>query len=201
MTDEYINNKRYKNEKSILKEEIYFGQILGIIIIILSILNLFSTTNLMVSNLMICTIILGVSLVIIGLIFPYFLYYPSKAFKFVTNKILYFIFLIILFVIYVLLILPIGIFAQKKLRKKYGFYHWSEEFIGQSEGFKKSDIKYIDYNKNKKNKLKNIIEIIMYFVTSKQYLFLPLLFLLIIVGLLFFFVTSSVVAPMIYTLF
>ncbi len=201
MIDEYINNKKYKDEKNTLKEEIYFGQILGFIIIILSTFNFFNTTNLMVSNLMIYTIILGVSLVIVGLIFPYFLYYPSKVLKYITNKIFYFIFLVILFVLYILLVLPVGMFTQKKLRIKYGFYKWNDKAIENMVGFKKSDIKYIDYSKNKKNKLKNVIEIIMYFVTSKQYLFLPLLFLLIIIGLLFFFVTSSVVAPMIYTLF
>ncbi len=204
MIDAYINTINSKKEKENLKQEILFGQGFGIILIITAGLGYLSTNNSNIELLMKCLIALGGILLITGLVFPYILYYPSKWMKKFINKIFTIIFLCMLIIVYIFVILPISFIKQKKWSEKYGFVVWNKYTKNISwKGFeKRQDIVQKDVKSIKRsNRVKTVFEIIGYFIERKHYILLPIILILVFLGLMFFFVTSSVVTPMIYTLF
>lgn len=203
MTNNYIDSINKKREKENLKQEVIFGQTIGIIIVIICTLKYCSTKNLITSNILLAFIGFGILLFITGLVFPYILYYPSKFLKFITNKIFNLIFSIILLITYILFIIPISLIVGKKYRKKYDFYTWNGSSKNiKFNGFTKKELNYIDYNNdNLPTRIKIIRQIVNHFFNTKQYALIPIIFILIFIGLLFFFITSNIVSPMIYTIF
>jgi hypothetical protein len=47
----------------------------------------------------------------------------------------------------------------------------------------------------------SIFRLFAYFTVKRHFILLPLLFILLLLGLVFFFISSTVIAPFIYTLF
>lgn len=204
LTDTYIECINKKREKENLKQEILFGQGTGAVITIVAFLQFLSTTNVIVEYIMKFLMLLGISLFTAGVAFPYILYYPSKGLEKIINKIFQLLFQVILVVIYFLFILPVGLICRKKWASQYGFFCWdSNTEIIESKGFvKRENMAEVDKESQKRdNKFKNVIKIIGYFKERKQFVLIPILCVLILLGFLFFFITSGVVTPMIYTLF
>ncbi len=86
MTYIYINEIKQKKEKEILKEELFFGQGMGIVLIIIAGLKYLATTHIIVEYISIIAMSLGLIILLLGIIFPYPLYYPSKWMKNFINK-------------------------------------------------------------------------------------------------------------------
>lgn len=82
----YINEIKQKKEKEILKEELFFGQGMGIVLIIIAGLKYLATTHIIVEYISIIAMSLGLIILLLGIIFPYPLYYPSKWMKNFINK-------------------------------------------------------------------------------------------------------------------
>lgn len=204
MIDTYIENKNQKKEKEDLRQEILFGQVTGLIITIVAFLHFLSTTNKVDEVIMKIFMIMGTIFFVTGIVFPYALYYPSKWIKAFINKVFQGLLIGILTIIYIVFVLPIGLIYRKKWRKEYEFFSWNSTNQKLKErGFRKrknSDEEEIDEIK-RNNKIKSVTKIVGYFIEKKQFILIPILCTLILLGFLFFFVTSSVVTPMIYTLF
>ncbi len=204
MTDAYINELKQKKENEALKEEILFGQGMGIVLIIVAGLKYLTTTHLIVEYISIFLMVFGLTILLLGIIYPYALYYPSKLLKKFINKIFLAILLIILTIIYILVLLPVALLKKKKWASEYGFYLWKNNTNNINwKGFSPriNTIENISKNEKRANRISIIIKIVSYFIERKNFILIPLLCLLLLTGLLFFFVTSSVITPMIYTLF
>ena len=202
MTNNYLNSINARKEKENLKECVIFGQTIGLIIILVSLLK-FLTINASNDKYIIILMAIGLGIFLLGLIFPYVLYYPNKIFKYLVNKIFLCCFLIILSIIYLVLIIPIGLFNRQKYQKKYGFYSWNDKSKIKFKQFTDKEVAYLNvYQKSTSiSKFKIINQVISYFINSKEYMLIPTILIFILLGVIFYFVTSSVVAPMLYTLF
>ena len=78
----------------------------------------------------------------------------------------------------------------------------NQEEIKKCKGFVVKATSQEDNNYIKKTgKFKNIFKILGYFINKKQFILIPTLCILILLGFLLFFITSSIITPMIYTLF
>ena len=97
------------------------------------------------------------------------------------------IFSIILIIIYFLLVTPIGLIMKIKNKR-----------VNCNTTF--TNVNRKETNSNKKG-IYNILLIFRIFANEKCALMLPLIAILIILGLLFIFVQSSIISPFIYTLF
>ena len=204
LIDDYMNKVNQRKEKEKLIQEILFGQVTGLIITIVAFLQFLSTTNRIEETIMILWIIIGILFFIAGVVSPYVLCYASEILKKTMNKVFQVIFLLILIMMYVIFVIPVGLLHRKKWIKEYGFSLWnSNEEISMIKGFEeRKDEKEMDKNLTKKNnRIRNVYKIIGYFIEKKHFVLMPLLCVFILLGLLFFFITSSVVTPMIYTLF
>ncbi len=203
MTDNYINKIRLKEEKNNLKQEVLFGQVTGLLITAISFLSFFSIDNKIGEVILLSLMIIGCLMFASGVVFPYILYYPSMFFKKLINKIFIILFEIILVIVYIIFILPVGLFNNKKWKEKYNFMSWNnQKEIKKDKGFTPKEINYNDEDFSKRTgKFKNIFKILGYFINKRQYILIPTLCILILLGFLLFFITSSIITPMIYTLF
>ena len=198
-TDQYINNYKLRNGKKLLKEEVIFGQTTGLILIVLFGFKYLQNITPSYDVLYIALIILGFILLSCGLIYPSILYYPNKFLKKIFNIILNLIISILLAFVYIIYLIPTSLLMRRKYVENYEFYTWNQEQKHNNR------FRLIKLNQNNvlgvNNKYKKIFGIISYFYENGHYLLLPLIFLLILIGMLFFFVTSSIIAPMIYPFF
>ena len=204
MTDTYINEIKQKKEKEALKEEILFGQGMGIVLIIIAGLKYLTTTHIIVEYISIFLFAFGLIILLLGIVFPYTLYYPSKWMKKIINKIFLAVLLIILTMIYLLVLLPVALIKRKKWASDYGFFSWNDDINNiKWKGFspRVNTMENSQKTEKRTNRIGMIVKIVNYFIERKNFILIPLLCLLLLTGLLFFFVTSSVIIPMIYTLF
>ena len=204
MTDTYINEIKQKKEKEALKEEILFGQGMGIVLIIIAGLKYLTTTHIIVEYISIFLFAFGLIILLLGIVFPYALYYPSKWMKKIINKIFLAVLLIILTMIYLLVLLPVALIKRKKWASDYGFFSWNDDTNNiKWKGFlpRVNTMENSQKTEKRTNRIGMIVKIVNYFIERKNFILIPLLCLLLLTGLLFFFVTSSVITPMIYTLF
>jgi hypothetical protein len=122
----------------------------------------------------------------------------------VTEKIGENVFLLILLASYFLFILPIGVLLKKQ-QTNYSFHAWQDKLITQAEGWmqwdSREDIQPLQPAAKKRSLMLQLARVVAYFIRNGHYLFIPVLVLLLVLGLIMFFVKASALAPFIYTLF
>ncbi|MDR0220621.1 MAG: DUF5989 family protein, partial [Lachnospiraceae bacterium] len=117
------------------------------------------------------------------------------------------IFSVLLAVIYIVLVLPIGAFMARK-RPDYLLMEWDEGFDEEWEDVAESALAPwqdmaggADSLTKRKGFVYSIFRLFAYFTMKRHFILLPLLGILLLLGLVFFFISSTVIAPFIYTLF
>lgn len=192
-----------KREKRALLEEVIFAQVIGMALFIYSFIGYFKIDSIIVERITLLTGSLGILLVLIGIVYPYILKTPMKAIKKLTNAVFNLILKSILILIYIVFVIPYGAINGKKIKKNNGFYYWNGDNEHKDfKGFDKIlDPSRFDDSYEKTNKFTNVIKIFSYFIYKKDYFLLPILVVLIVLGLVFFFITSSIFTPLIYPLF
>ena len=194
-----LNNRR---AYALLKENAIIGLLGGIILIVLGILGYLGNSGLR-EKLWAGLILVGVVFFLCGLICPSLMHYPSRAFRAFGNVMGHIIFSLLLSVVYVILILPVGLIMKKKANK-YDLMKWETSFDGEICSTlkpKEWDAGNTHQSKESYGLLYNLFRLFTYFHMKRQHILLPVLFILILIGLIFFFVASTVIAPFIYTLF
>jgi hypothetical protein len=146
----------------------------------------------------------GGVLILTGFFYPPALAPVLKVYLRLGNSIGSLILSILLILIYFLVITPGGAIV-KKLRGTTPFYRWDttppEPIEGWSAKIIQVEEKPASRTSKKRYLLAQPILIITYFIRYKNFVFIPVLLLLITIGLLMFFITTSTLAPLIYTLF
>jgi len=111
------------------------------------------------------------------------------------------IFSVILTALYILFILPVGLFLRRK-RETQGYFTW-----GQTPPAPRS--MFADINQRKSPALKTgkasyfgiVYKLLSVFITNRKFILIPIVIILVIVGLVLFFVSSNVMTAFIYTIF
>lgn len=197
----YLKTLEERNLFQEIKRQSIFGLVLGVLIVAISLINILFVID---ANNFIWKILFYIGIIIfsIGFIAPQLLYYLEKVWSGLAKMIGKVIFSVILSVTYFLLFMPIGLlFRKSRENKNYAFWHNSED-VKIDGWINKNVCVKVDHNiKNKRNMFLQFYEVIYFFIEHKQWWLIPLVTFLLIIGLVLFFVQTSVLAPFIYTLF
>ncbi len=198
----YLQRLKQRQQLACLKEQIIFGLTLGWLITLISGFHYFFAIN-QNDSLWQMLLYIGLGLMAITIILPSSIVIFQTPLRKVTEKIGETIFSFILITSYFLLILPVGILFKKQ-QKNTSFYTWQSRLSYQVEGWRKLNEVNLEPRQLEDKKRSLVLQvawIIAYFVRNKHYLFIPVLVLLLVLGLLMFFIKASAFAPFIYTLF
>lgn len=198
--DSYINNLNYKNYKNNILQCIFFGQTFGVILMLIGIINYINSKKIVFDNFYISLIIIGFILFIVGIVYPKCLNKLLKLFNYITDKIFILISYILLLIIYLIVVVPLGLFIKDKWMNKYKFYSWENDFNTSSSFVEIKDNITIINNK-KSNRFKTIKKLLINVLNNKVYILLPTILIIILISIFFYFITSPVISPMIYSLF
>ena len=200
--NEYLINleKRKANKNNL--ESAIFLQVLGIMLIISSFFWYLDAKNYLNEYFSFFSIALGVLFIILGVIVPSIFNILTNVLKRITNVVFSLVLYVILTVIYFIFVFPTSLIFKAKNKDKYYFKN-----VNKIEDLDNIKSTFVDFNEEYSNKREGkgkliiILKIFDYFFYKKQYILLPLLVLFLVTGLFIFFMTSSIVAPFIYTLF
>lgn len=147
----------------------------------------------------------GAFLLLLSVLLPDALTIPEAWLRQVTQMIGKGVFTLLLSLVYLVLVTPIGAILRHR-QGEAPFFAWDVTAPGQSTLFERWTTKP-STSGDARASMRNLplwlqpFMILSYFIRQGRYLFLPVLVVLLVFGLLMFFVHSSVLAPFIYTLF
>lgn len=199
----YLQRLKQRQHLARLKEQIVFGLTLGWLMALIGGFHYFFAIN-QNDSLWKMLFYMGMGLIAISMILPGAIALLQFPLRKVTEKIGEQVFLLILLACYFLFIFPVGIFFRRK-QKSYSFYAWQDKFMTQAEGWMKwesrEDIQLFHPRAKKRPLMLQLAWVVAYFMRNGHYLLIPVLVLLLVLGLIMFFVKTSALAPFIYTLF
>lgn len=199
----YLQRLKQRKQLSQLKEQIVFGLTLGWLMTLVGGFRYFFVIN-SHDSFWKRLVYVGIALIAISIIFPNIISLVQIPLRKVTEKIGEKLFLLILLVSYFLLILPIGILLRRQ-EKNYSFHTWQDRLMVQAEGWRKwesqEDIQPLKPRAKQRSLTLQLAWVVAYFIRNKHYLLIPVLVLLLVLGLIMFFIKASAFAPFIYTLF
>ena len=199
----YLQRKRQNSAREEEKNQIIFGLMGGVILMIAAALTWLSSQKGLREIVCIFIFALGVLFFMLAIVVPSLLKYPYKAFRFWGNLVGRAVFTIVLTILYFLLVFPVGLLLRRK-RAGQGYYAWAQAQPKARSMF--IDIAQTDIHNDSPMAMKASYFLILYkllavFIANKKYVFIPVVVLLTIAGLILFFVSSNVMTAFIYTLF
>lgn len=194
---EYMKKRKIRLEETRIKDSSLFGLVAGTVFMLAGFLRWIVSYN-GISYFWAALGIIGLFIFIAGVLIPQCIIWFYDGIRFIGNKIGHVIFSILLFVVYVLLIIPIGLLIKKK-ENHYFYAMWEGEYKGEKKSC------FIPWKETMKTEAKgvggNALGLLQYLFLNGRAVFLPVVFVLLFLGFILFFVSSSVFAPFIYTLF
>lgn len=199
----YLQRLKQRQHLARLKEQIVFSLTLGWLMTLVGGFHYFFALNSYDSWWKIL-FYMGMGLIAISMILPGAIALLQLPLQKLTEKIGEKIFLLILLACYFLFIFPVGVLFRKQ-QTSYSFYAWQDKFMNQVEGWIKwesrEDIQLLHPGAKKRPLMLQLAWVVAYFMRNGHYLLIPVLVLLLVLGLIMFFVKASALAPFIYTLF
>lgn len=193
----YMKKRKLRLDERRVKDSSLFGLMLGTILIMISLLRWIMTYSNM-SYFWEVSGVIGFFLFIAGALVPQCITWFYKGMRYVGNKIGNVIFSVLLFMVYGLLVIPIS-FLMRNRKKNYSYALWDDEYKGEDTSC------FFPWKEKKKVEARGIrgvsYELIQYFILNGKIIFIPVVIILLMIGIILFFVSSSVFAPFIYTLF
>ena len=186
-----------------LKRQIVFGMGLGWILFFLGGFNYYFVVG--AHDVLWKTLgCIGVLFLVVSIVFPTAFAPLEKLWMMIGKRIGSVIFGVILTAVYFLFFVPIGILVRS--RKSQPFYSWDKVRPINAEGWveKRQTLGHLSQNKittKKRSLVSQAFYVLSFFVKNGNYFLIPVLFILLVFGLLMFFVQTSALAPFIYTLF
>mgnify|MGYP006383899019 CR=1 FL=1 len=191
-TEEYEQRSTLKA----INEYSWFGIIWGLALGLLGAYQAICTAGI-ISIIFKAVSVVGVVLLAVGVMAPLWLRKPAeiikKAFSAVGNIILK----VVLLPVYMVMAV-VNLLNNKKYSSKCGFKNWEERDSAQTA--------YSDFNNSGESKYKHtvtgtFVKVIGFFVNNKMYVVVPIVIILLFVGFVMFFASSSAVFSFVYTLF
>ena len=198
MAESYIERKKRRDAIEEEKNHIIFGLMGGIILMLVGGLNWLSAGQGFGEIVCVCVTALGLLLVLLAIVVPALLRYPYKAFRFFGNTAGKAVFAILLTALYVLLILPVGLILRRK-REAQGYFTWEQPPAPRSL------FRTIDHTAAAKTGKASyfgiVYRLLSIFAANRKFILIPIVIILVIAGLILFFVSSNVMTAFIYTIF
>ncbi len=195
---EYIRCRRERLARKEIRDLSLFGQLGGLILFVLALFKYFTAFQTWQVCIVFLVGVLGMYLSLGGFFFPKSIKWLYRGFSYVGDKIGQIIFCVLLTILYFCLVTPISI-IMKRNKESYLLSEWQGEYSGLERwGFTKwSQVKVTE----RKGFLGAVLKVMGTFAGNGQYILIPSVLILVILGIILFFVSSSVLAPFIYTLF
>lgn len=199
----YLRRLRERRQVSRMKQLVVFGHVLGWFIILFSGFQYFFviTKN---DHLWEILIVLGIVLMLLAIVIPSSLSWLEKALRLPTQYIGEIILKIILIMIYFFVVMPVGLMLALHRGTK-PFYAWNDKCDIPFQGWLEKQVpKELEDRKLRNKKRPLLLQPILvlgYFLHNGNYIFIPAITLMISLGLVMFFLKTSSLAPLIYTLF
>lgn len=193
----YMKKRKVRLEEEKIEDSSLFGQIAGTILMLIGFLRWMVSYN-NISYLWMILFMFGIFLFIAGVLIPQCIAWLYDGMRFIGNKVGCIIFSVMLFAVYSIFIIPTGYFIRSR-RNDYMYVLWDEEFKGKEIS--------VFFPRKEYKKLEEIgirgetFKLIQYLIINGKIIFLPVVIILLILGIILFFVSSSIFAPFIYTLF
>lgn len=184
----YISRVKEREFKKEIKDCAAFGiMTCGILMLISGWFYFFTMSD--YHNAWLCILIISTVMFICGVVIPQLLYYPQKLISAVGNFIFLVFFRFLLIIVYILTILPIGLIHKNT--PDMNLQDWTNKVFDYSLS---GNYKYHH------NKLIHCLNIVKFFINKKQWFLIPAIIILLVLGLIFAFVQSSLFLPFIYTI-
>jgi hypothetical protein len=196
----YLNRLDARRERSRLKRHIIFGLIFGWIMTLVGSYAYFLIPH---SNGRIwgTLAVTGCCFLALAVLIPTVFAWPEWVMHSIGNRIFSLFFTLLLALQYVVAFIPLGLILR--WRRRYTLDRWDDTLPGNETSwveFKPALAKLKEEHSSRVGML-GPVRVVAYFIKQGHVLAIPLLMLMMLLGLIFLFVKSSVIAPFIYTLF
>ena len=194
----YMHDRKERLEDEAIGNYAVFGQLGGLIISLMCFMKWLTTYNTLMSYILLALTAFGLYMMITGVIVPQSLNWIYRPFSIFGNKIGEIIFDVLLLIVYFVFVLPVGLFMRRK-NHEYLYAEWDDKYpFDERSGF---TVWKSSASSSKGGMLGTSARIIQMLMMNGKYIFIPAVIILIALGIILFFVSSSVMAPFIYTLF
>lgn len=199
----YLQRLRQRQQLTDLKEQIVFGLTLGWLMTLLGGFHYFFAIG--INNVLWQWIFyLGIVLISVSIILPAVIAVLQKPLQAIAQTVGETVLSIMLTLIYFFLILPVGILFRR-LQKNTSFYTWKKKLVSEASRWtvlrNQENRMLYEQGTKKRSLMLQLALVISYFFRNGHYLLIPGLVLLLVLGLIMFFIKTSALAPFIYTLF
>lgn len=191
-----------RKEHQVLKTNIIFGLVIGWVF---TLTGTFKTFFLLEGG--VAPVMLGAGLLslCVTLIAPNLMAYPQSFMKKIATVVGTALFKAILTLVYFAAVLPAG-FIYQKAKKGEPFYSWEAKAPASIEGWISKESTASGSSSGSRAQrggplFLQPLQVFSYFIYHSEWIFLPCLVLLLVLGLVGIFVQSTALAPFIYTLF
>lgn len=198
--NKYLQDLAKRKFDESLKTSLIFGLTLGWV---LTLMGAFRCYILLEQN-WIIGMVVGIVLLLVSLVVPQALEKPQEIIKEVGGFVATQAFRVLLAFIYFVAIMPVGLIYQAT-KGSAPFYSWTGTAPENTEGWIAKQCtdegKSVEGQTRKQNAFLQPIQVLGYFVSHGELIFMPCLVLFLVLGVLGVFAQSTGLAPLIYTLF
>lgn len=202
LPDTFLKRRRLRDESRTLTQQIIFGYVIGGILTLVGAYNYYLSLY-TIDALWQGIMCLGLLAVGVTLLAPWAWRLPEKALAKVGNFVGEWLMRALLTIIYFLAISPVG-YLLRALRGTAPIYAWDHHPPANPEGWhtKVLPVGLVRASDNAKRRGRiGMLQVFMFFVRGGHYMFLPVLIVLVALGMALFFLKTSALAPLVYTLF
>lgn len=195
MINIYLQEKKIRENRKNYKDNVLFGMLGGVFLAFLSFMQ-FLRVGKGWDILWAIVFVFAILLFMIAIIYTPLVEPIKNGFMKVGNAIGNLVFKLLLIIMYITFFIPAGKLMDKR---KYEFYSWETGLSG-AKGFIDREMLY-NSDSDYSDKNISLYRVISFFMERRQFVMLPALVILLVLGIVLFFLSSTVVAPFIYTLF
>lgn len=195
MINIYLQEKKIRENRKNYKDNVLFGMLGGVFLAFLSFVQ-FLRVGKGWDILWAIVFVFAILLFMIAIIYTPLVEPIKNGFMKVGNAIGNLVFKLLLIIMYITFFIPAGKLMDKR---KYEFYSWETGLSG-AKGFIDREMLY-NSDSDYSDKNISLYRVISFFMERRQFVMLPALVILLVLGIVLFFLSSTVVAPFIYTLF
>jgi len=199
----YLRRLGVRRARHLLRSQIVFGLLVSSLMLVLGAVNYFlvvGAKDLLWKGLM----IFGAGGTVLTIVFPSGWSLPERIVRRLSRGVGHFVFVVLLTLIYFLLFLPVGRLVRAA-KGSHPIYAWTKSPPSGMEGWTDKEALVISEGTSGSGRSRHMmllpIIVLGFFIRRRQFVLVPVLVILVILGLLLFFVQSSALAPFIYPLF
>jgi hypothetical protein len=201
VANSYLQRRNARIALGRLKREIVFGMVTSLAMLGIGVWRYFIVIEANDVLWSVVALLGGVGL-LVSLVVPWLWKGPETWLTAVGGRVGSTLFSVLLTVVYGLLMSPIG-WILRRMNGTDPIYAWDTELRVPVEGWREKEV-VLEANaggRGKPSVLRRFVSVLHFFARRGHYVFLPSLVILLALGVVLFFVKTTALAPLIYTLF